>query len=508
MQSFSKDSFSSKRSPVESTSSLKSESKLEKIEEAKEKKELSGIAMPKLEVIPATLPSTGNNLKKKFNLNLKIQVNDDEDDWIQVSDDDDDFALTPRKKKDAKLGGNPKNAQSYTMTQSGTIFVNGFCEGIGKHGIKNKDAESTKLPMRERLVMLCKLGQGCSSIVFKALDLTEMQLVALKMVPVHERDKRRQMVRELSALFQVLHKKRVATEYDKSCMHVSLLFDLKKINNQNNKLSEKKKRKKKNNGLESPVLAKRISSSSLDPKTFKIYPQEYIVDFYDAFSNVEEGGVGLMMEYMDGGSLQVSSLIFLIFYLVTPVFQDIADNGGCEDEGVLANIAVQGLAGLDFLHSCNQIHRDIKPANLLINLNGDVKVSDLGILRQIDIDQDVRNESKLSSPTHGDLDDSYAESKQEQAGQAPSVMHRVHTFVGTTTYMSPERLDGQDYSYPCDIWAFGLSLLTVALGRLPLDTKGGFWGILQSVRDSPPPQLPDNGNTICLIYVSCFDDVL
>jgi serine/threonine protein kinase len=198
------------------------------------------------------------------------------------------------------------------MTQSGTIFVNGFCEGIGKRGIINKDAESAKLPMRERLVMLCKLGQGCSSIVFKALDLTEMRLVALKMVPVYERDKRRQMVRELSALFQVLRKKEVATEYDQSCMHVSLLFELKKSNNQNNKLSFKKTKKKgsHNNDItsqsDSVKSAKSVPSVELDPEHFTIYPQEYIVDFYDAFSNVEEGGVGLMMEYMDGGSLQVS----------------------------------------------------------------------------------------------------------------------------------------------------------------------------------------------------------
>jgi serine/threonine protein kinase len=200
------------------------------------------------------------------------------------------------------------------MTQSGTIFVNGFCEGIGKRGIINKDAESSKLPMRERLVMLCKLGQGCSSIVFKALDLTEMRLVALKMVPVYERDKRRQMVRELSALFQVLRKKQIATEYNESCMHVSLLFDLKKSNNKNNKLSIKTTKKKGNNSTTSSQKSdnsvksfKSTTSVELDPDDFKIYPQEYIVDFYDAFSNVEEGGVGLMMEYMDGGSLQVRS---------------------------------------------------------------------------------------------------------------------------------------------------------------------------------------------------------
>jgi serine/threonine protein kinase len=73
-------------------------------------------------------------------------------------------------------------------------------------------------------------------------------------------------------------------------------------------------------------------------------PERYIVDFYDAFSNPEDGVVCLMIEYMDGGSLQ-----------------DIVDQGGCDDEITLANIAVQGLKGLSFLHSCSQIHRDLKP---------------------------------------------------------------------------------------------------------------------------------------------------
>lgn len=164
-----------------------------------------------------------------------------------------------------------------------------------------------------------------------------------------------------------------------------------------------------------------------------------------------------MMEYMDGGSLQ-----------------DIADTGGCQDEGVLANIAVQALAGLDFLHKCNQIHRDIKPANLLINLDGDVKVSDLGILRQIEPEIDLGFDKKIQE-------------------QDVSKLHRAHTFVGTTTYMAPERIDGQEYSYSSDIWSFGLAMLTLSLGRLPFDANGGFWHILRCVRDSAPPRLPDDG---------------
>lgn len=76
-------------------------------------------------------------------------------------------------------------------------------------------------------------------------------------------------------------------------------------------------------------------------------PEKYIVDFYDAFSNMEDGLVCMMIEYMDGGSLQ-----------------DIVDQGGCDDESTLANIAVQALKGLNFLHNNNQIHRDLKPGKL------------------------------------------------------------------------------------------------------------------------------------------------
>ena len=38
---------------------------------------------------------------------------------------------------------------------------------------------------------------------------------------------------------------------------------------------------------------------------------------------------------------------------------------------------------------------------------------------------------------------------------------------------------GKEYSYPSDVWAFGLSLMTVALGKLSIATNGGYWGILQ-----------------------------
>ena len=81
-----------------------------------------------------------------------------------------------------------------------------------------------------------------------------------------------------------------------------------------------------------------------------VAPCPYIVSFFDAFINPEEGNTSMVVEYMDGGSLQ-----------------DIIDTGGCDVEEVLSQISYRILKGLQFIHEHHQIHRDIKPSNLLIN---------------------------------------------------------------------------------------------------------------------------------------------
>ena len=74
------------------------------------------------------------------------------------------------------------------------LVVDGMQAGVGAEGIirlKKGDLQAgrmvRKLPMRDRLVVLCKLGHGASSAVYKALDLTDMRLVALKMIHVNDR---------------------------------------------------------------------------------------------------------------------------------------------------------------------------------------------------------------------------------------------------------------------------------------------------------------------------------
>lgn len=175
----------------------------------------------------------------------------------------------------------------------------------------------------------------------------------------------------------------------------------------------------------------------------------YIVSFYDAFADAKHGCLTLVVEYMNGGSLQ----------------DLLVDRGGCGSEDILAHVAYNVLQGLEFLHARKKIHRDIKPSNLLLNSAGFIKLADFGVSRSLDGGEAAEGE----------------EAKQPLAD----------TFIGTLGYMSPERITGQGYSFGADIWGFGLSMLAVAVGAFPLKQPTScYWGLVHAVCDSPSPEAP------------------
>lgn len=97
------------------------------------------------------------------------------------------------------------------------------------------------------------------------------------------------------------------------------------------------------------------------------------------------------------------------------------------------------MVGLDYLHRVRyMIHRDIKPANILMNLAGEVKITDFGISTALG-----------------------------------STLGLAGTYVGTMHYMSPERQENHPYGYDADIWSLGLTVLHLATGKYPYDLDGG-----------------------------------
>lgn len=131
---------------------------------------------------------------------------------------------------------------------------------------------------------------------------------------------------------------------------------------------------------------------------------------------------------------------------------------------VLGKIAEAVLGGLSYLYSAHRImHRDLKPSNILVNSKGQIKLCDFGV----------------SSELEGSI---------------------AETFVGTGTYMAPERIQGSPYTVKSDVWSVGLSLMELAIGKFPFgggeddgDGPGGPQGILdllQQIVLEPAPKLP------------------
>lgn len=174
------------------------------------------------------------------------------------------------------------------------------------------------------------------------------------------------------------------------------------------------------------------------------HQSRFLVRSYGAFHD-ERGRVHVTLEYMDRGSLS-----------------DVIQKVGPIPEHVICKIAEHCLRGLCFLHSNHILHRDVKTGNILLSQKlCRAKLSDFGLARDLkEGQQDVTNCD----------------------GETNSV---TNTFVGTPAYMSPERLNGQKYTYASDIWALGISLIECALGRCPFDNMRSYFDYVQAVESTP-----------------------
>lgn len=99
----------------------------------------------------------------------------------------------------------------------------------------------------------------------------------------------------------------------------------------------------------------------------------------------------------------------------------------------------QLISAVDFCHSRGVSHRDLKPENLLLDENGDLKVSDFGLSA---LPEQLRNDGLL------------------------------HTQCGTPAYVAPEVLRKKGYDgAKADLWSCGVILYVLLSGFLPFQDE-------------------------------------
>ncbi len=153
-----------------------------------------------------------------------------------------------------------------------------------------------------------------------------------------------------------------------------------------------------------------------------------------------------------------------IEYLVMPYYAggSLADRLGRQRTiaaAESASIGVQVACALDHAHRHGIVHRDIKPDNILFDEDGHVALTDFGI---------------ATARFHGRL---------TAVGRA----------MGTPHYMSPEQAMGKLVDGRSDLYAVGLLLYEMLLGRPPFDGEDSYAVGYKHVHEVPvPPDQVDN----------------
>ncbi|MCL2325307.1 MAG: serine/threonine protein kinase [Proteobacteria bacterium] len=169
------------------------------------------------------------------------------------------------------------------------------------------------------------------------------------------------------------------------------------------------------------------------------------------FDVTEDGTFFLVMEYLDGETLQGR-----------------LNRVRCLDPLTTIHIMTQLLSVLQSAHACGIVHRDVKPENIfLIQQDGTrdlVKLLDFGIARQSETATASSSQAKLT-----------------QAG----------FIYGTPQYMAPEQASGDTIDFRADLYACGVILYEMITGKRPF-ISDNIVSLLGMHCFEPPPHLePD-----------------
>jgi eukaryotic-like serine/threonine-protein kinase len=148
-----------------------------------------------------------------------------------------------------------------------------------------------------------------------------------------------------------------------------------------------------------------------------------------------DGTYYIAMEYLEGRSLK----------------QIIREEGPLDPDRA-TDITIQVLRAERFAHKRGIVHRDIKPHNVIVDDEGNAKVTDFGIAR---------------------------------AGT--SDMTETGSILGTAQYLSPEQAQGHPVSARSDLYSTGILLYECLTGRVPFDGDSPVTIALKQVSEEPIP---------------------
>ena len=146
-----------------------------------------------------------------------------------------------------------------------------------------------------------------------------------------------------------------------------------------------------------------------------------IVRIYD-FGKTDSGQFFISMEYVEGRSLHA----------------EIYDRpSGPLSISEIASILIPICHALHYSHAMKVIHRDLKPDNILITPDGQVKLTDFGIARSLEVDKGLTATNEV---------------------------------VGTAYYMSPEHFRGSQIDGRSDIYSLGILAYEMATRERPFSS--------------------------------------
>ena len=160
-------------------------------------------------------------------------------------------------------------------------------------------------------------------------------------------------------------------------------------------------------------------------------------------------------------------------------------------------IARSVVSGLVAAHKAGVVHRDLKPANIMVDADDEALIMDFGIARS--------TTEPVAKRAVGE-------------GAAPNVRlprHKtndatvVGSIVGTVEYMAPEQAKGLPVDQRADVYALGLILYDMLVGRRRAEESGSAFAELQARMQQPPPParsiVPEIPEALDRLVTRCLD---